>query len=46
MGHKVALAEKSRELGGRIITEAKLPGLSEWIWLEIGELHKLINAKI
>ena len=24
MGHKVALAEKSRELGGRVITEAQL----------------------
>jgi len=30
-GYQVLLAEKSKELGGRICHEAKLPGLSEWI---------------
>ena len=30
-GYKVLLAEKSTELGGRVLSESSLPGLSEWI---------------
>ncbi|MGE3829550.1 MAG: FAD-dependent oxidoreductase, partial [Parvibaculaceae bacterium] len=30
-GHAVILAEKSRDLGGRVLREAALPGLSTWI---------------
>jgi len=30
-GYRVILAEKSTELGGRVRSEARLPGLSEWI---------------
>ena len=29
-GYRVMLAEATRELGGRVTREAKLPGLSEW----------------
>lgn len=29
-GYDVALAEKSRELGGRVTLESRLPGLNEW----------------
>ena len=29
-GYDVVLAEKDKELGGRVLLEAKLPGLSEW----------------
>tara|TARA_Y100001958_G_C21231911_1_gene557741 strand:- start:1660 stop:2625 length:966 start_codon:yes stop_codon:yes gene_type:complete len=49
MGHKVALAEKSRELGGRIVTEAKLPGLSEWIRVKdwrITQINKCQNIEV
>ena len=49
MGHKVALAEKSRELGGRIITEARLPGLSEWIRVRdwrITQINKCKNIEV
>lgn len=30
-GYDVMLAEASRELGGRVVLESKLPGLAEWI---------------
>ncbi|MEQ8667003.1 MAG: FAD-dependent oxidoreductase [Rhodospirillales bacterium] len=30
-GYRVTLAEAGRELGGRVVREAALPGLSEWI---------------
>lgn len=29
-GYPVVLAEKEKELGGRVLLESKLPGLSEW----------------
>ena len=31
MGHNITLAESGVELGGRLIKESKLPGLSNWI---------------
>ena len=30
-GHQVVLAEASRELGGRLLNESRLPGLDNWI---------------
>ncbi len=30
-GYRVILAEASKELGGRVLLESRLPGLSEWI---------------
>jgi dimethylamine/trimethylamine dehydrogenase len=33
IGHNVTLAEASTELGGRVLKEATLPGLSSWIRL-------------
>jgi len=29
-GYEIVLAEKGKELGGRVLRESKLPGLSEW----------------
>ena len=29
-GYEIVVAEKGKELGGRLINESKLPGLSEW----------------
>ncbi len=49
-GYEVHLAEATRDLGGRVLREAKnLPGLSEWIRVRdwrIGQLAKLDNATI
>lgn len=48
-GYEVALAEAGRELGGRILREAALPGLGTWIrvrdWRE-HMLAKLANVTI
>ncbi|HVI91037.1 MAG TPA: FAD-dependent oxidoreductase, partial [Dongiaceae bacterium] len=48
-GHEVTLAEKSRELGGRINLEARLPGLGEWgrvrDW-RLLQLDKLANVQV
>lgn len=47
-GHEVALAEASKELGGRVSREARLPGLSEWgrvrDW-RVGQIRKLPNVE-
>ena len=43
-GHSVMLAEASRSFGGRVTTEARLPGLSEWARVRdwrLGQLAKL-----
>lgn len=47
-GHEVALAEASKELGGRVSREARLPGLAEWgrvrDW-RVGQIRKLANVQ-
>jgi dimethylamine/trimethylamine dehydrogenase len=48
-GHEVILTEASRELGGRLLTETKLPGLQEWIRVRdyrVHQLSKLDNVAI
>ena len=48
-GHPVTLAEATRELGGRVVREARLPGMSEYIRVRdwrVGQLHKLPNIEI
>ena len=48
-GYPVTLAEATRELGGRVSTESRLPGLSEWgrvrDW-RLGQLDKLANVSV
>jgi dimethylamine/trimethylamine dehydrogenase len=48
-GHDVSLAEASRELGGRLLWETRLPGLAEWIrvrdWRQ-HQLSKLSNVEV
>jgi dimethylamine/trimethylamine dehydrogenase len=48
-GLEVALAEKGRELGGRLLTEARLPGLQTWIRVRDWRAHmigKLANVEV
>ena len=48
-GYDVALAESGTELGGRVVKEAALPGLNEWIRVRDyreGQLVKLPNVEI
>jgi dimethylamine/trimethylamine dehydrogenase len=40
-GHEVMLTEAARELGGRVIAEAKLPGLREWIRVRDYRAHQI-----
>lgn len=40
-GHQVSLAEAERELGGRVLAEARLPGLSSWIRVRDHRQHML-----
>ncbi|WP_206601084.1 NAD(P)-binding protein [Pseudophaeobacter leonis] len=48
-GHSVILAEASRELGGRINCESRLPGMREWgrvrDW-RVGQIGKLANVEV
>ena len=47
-GYEVVLAEKSRTLGGRAATEARLPGLAEWIRVadyRLGQISRLDNVE-
>ncbi len=48
-GYEVALAEKGRDLGGRIVREMTLPGLSTWgrvrDW-RVGMIGKLPNVEV
>jgi dimethylamine/trimethylamine dehydrogenase len=48
-GYEVHLAEASTELGGRVLREAALPGLREWLRVRdwrVGQLNKLANVHI
>lgn len=48
-GHDVAIAERSRELGGRVNFEARLPGLGEWARVRdwrLLQLAKLPNVQV
>ncbi len=48
-GYEVALAEARRDLGGRVMLEAKLPGLSAWARVRdwrLLQLEKLGNVEI
>jgi dimethylamine/trimethylamine dehydrogenase len=48
-GYTVMLAEATRELGGRVSAESKLPGLAEWARVRdyrVGQLGKLHNVEI
>jgi dimethylamine/trimethylamine dehydrogenase len=48
-GYDVALAEKSREPGGRVNLESKLPGLAEWARVRdwrLGQLAKMPNVEL
>ncbi|HEX2493325.1 MAG TPA: FAD-dependent oxidoreductase [Steroidobacter sp.] len=48
-GYDVTLAEASRELGGRVTLEARLPGLGEWARVRdwrIGQINKLPNVAV
>lgn len=48
-GYEVHLSEASRELGGRVAKEARLPGLAEWgrvrDW-RVGQINKLRNVSV
>jgi len=48
-GYDVMLAEATRELGGRVTREAKLPGLAEWARVRdyrVQQLEKMDNVEI
>ncbi len=48
-GVPVILADQGRELGGRVIREAKLPGLGEWVRVRdwrAQQLRKLPNVEV
>jgi dimethylamine/trimethylamine dehydrogenase len=40
-GYEVLLAESGTELGGRVIREAKLPGLAEWARVSDWRIHQI-----
>ncbi|HUN27259.1 MAG TPA: FAD-dependent oxidoreductase [Steroidobacteraceae bacterium] len=48
-GYPVTLAEATGELGGRVLAESRLPGLSAWIRVRdyrAGQLAKLANVEV
>ncbi|MFT5484167.1 MAG: dimethylamine/trimethylamine dehydrogenase [Halieaceae bacterium] len=48
-GYEVVLVEATRELGGRVTTESRLPGLAEWARVRdyrTGQLDKMKNVEI
>jgi dimethylamine/trimethylamine dehydrogenase len=48
-GYSVALAEATRELGGRVALEARLPGLAAWIRVRDyrrGQIERLPNVDV
>jgi dimethylamine/trimethylamine dehydrogenase len=48
-GYDVVLAEATRDLGGRVATEARLPGLAAWIRVadyRLGQIERLGNVEV
>lgn len=48
-GYSVTLAERTRELGGRVSQEARLPGLAEWSRVRdwrVGQIDKLDTVTV
>lgn len=48
-GYQVSLAESSRELGGRVTLEARLPGLAEWARVRdwrVGQINRMSNVAV
>ena len=48
-GHEVMLAEAAREVGGRVVRESRLPGLSTWRRVRdwrVGQIDKLSNIEV
>jgi len=48
-GYKVTLAEASRELGGRVTRESRLPGLAEWARVRdyrLGQIKTMANVEV
>jgi len=48
-GYEVHLSETSRELGGRVLSEARLPGLAEWMRVRdwrVTQLAKLATVTV
>jgi dimethylamine/trimethylamine dehydrogenase len=48
-GYAVTLAEAGKELGGRVVAEARLPGLAAWIRVRDyrkGQIDKLANVTV
>ena len=48
-GHPVTLAEASKDLGGRVLRESRLPGLAEWIRVRdyrVSQLRKMPGVDI
>ena len=48
-GYQVTLAEAGSELGGRLLDESRLPGLSTWIRVRdwrLGQIQKMTNVEI
>ena len=48
-GYQVHLAEATRELGGRVVREAALPGLAEWIRVRdyrVGQIGRMPNVTL
>jgi len=48
-GYDVHLAEATRDLGGRVSREARLPGLSEWARVRdwrVGQIERMANVSV
>ena len=48
-GYDVILAERTRELGGRVLRESRLPGLVTWARVRdwrVGQLRKMRNVQV
>ena len=48
-GCEVMLAEATREVGGRVVRESRLPGLSTWMRVRdwrVGQIDRLSNVEV